>query len=330
MTKNCIICGSKDSQIIFNNYPGYINGTSFNIYKCNICDAHFIRTDKDIKDIYDIIYSNTKTSGYDRYFNYASIIKSIDRPLEYLAYQESNYYPVYNFIKSKKRLRILEVGCGYGYLSYSLHKAGHKVTAIDIANSAIVFANQNFGDFFYRITLEDFSKQSDEKFDLIVATEVIEHLDDPNVFIETSSKLLAENGFILLTTPDKDYSNPNAIWQTDLPPVHLSWIGKKGINYLAKKNKLEVYFVDFSKYYSKTENRLVKYFVYRKENITPSLLTENGSAIVRELPSFSHQMISKIVHKISFIRLISNFLFNVFSGKEITLGIILSKAKDSS
>lgn len=330
MKKNCVICGEKDSKVIYNKYPGYIIGTFFDINKCNFCGSHFISPEKDIKYIYDIIYSNTNTYGYDRYYNYANKVKNIPNPLKYLAYQESNYYPVYSYIKNKNKLKILEVGCGYGYLSYALHKAGHKVTAIDIATGAINFAKQNFGDYFHKTNLKEFSQQITEKYDLIIATEVIEHLEDPNDFIATSAKLLTPKGCILLTTPDKDYSNSNAIWQTDLPPVHLSWIGKAGINVLAKKNKMEVQFVNFSKYYSKHENRLVKYFVYRKEKIESSILYENGSAIMKKPASHLHQMVSKIVHKIPPIRFFSNAFYNLFNGSEITLGVVLQRAKNTS
>jgi len=329
MTSKCIICGNTDSKIIFNNYPGYMKGTSFNIYKCKFCNSHFINNEMDMKFIYDIIYSSTNTYGYDRYFNYAKKVKKINNPLKYLAYQESNYYPVYNFIRDKNQLKILEVGCGYGYLSYALHKTGHNITAIDIATGAISFARQNFGNYFHQTDLNSFSQQNSEKYDLIIATEVIEHLENPNDFIKTSANLLAPGGSILLTTPDKDYSDSSAIWQTDLPPVHLSWIGKSGIKALAKKNNMEVHFVNFSKYYSKYENRLVKYFVYRKERIESPILDENGSPIIKKPASSVHQVVSKIVHKIPLIRFLCNILYNLFNGSEITLGVILQKANNA-
>lgn len=329
MNKICIICGERDSQIIYNNYPGYIKGTFFEIYKCNFCDSHFISPEKDIKYIYDIIYSNTNTSGYARYYNYANKVKDINDPLKYLAFQESNYYPVYSFIKGKEKLKILEVGCGYGYLSYALHKAGHDVTAIDIATGAINFAKQNFGEYYHLTNLDDFSQYNKDKFDLVIATEVIEHLENPNNFVMLSENLLAPGGNILLTTPDKDFSDSNAIWQTDLPPVHLSWIGKKGMCALAKKNCMQIKFLDFSKYYSKHENRLVKYIVYRKERIEDPILNENGSAIIRKPDSLVHQIVSKIVHKIPPVRFLSNVFYNLYNGAEITLGVILQKVNNA-
>lgn len=325
MMKNCIICGAIDNKIIYNNYPGYIEGSVFDIHKCNSCDTHFIIPEKDIKYIYDKIYSNTNTSGYDRYYNYAQTIKKINDPLKYLAYNESTYFPVYEFLRNKKNLKILEVGCGYGYLSYSLNKAGFNVKAIDIAEKAIQFAKENLGNFYYQMNINEFSNQANEKFDLIIATEVIEHLEDPNDFIENCIRLLDENGHILVTTPNKDYSKPNAIWQTDLPPVHIYWIGLKGIKRFAERHKLEIKVQDFSNYNSSYENRLVKYFVSRKESIGIPILTKEGTALIKSSSSFLHNKISQIVHKTKFIRSFSNHIFNLFDGREITLGVILKR-----
>ena len=326
MKNKCVICGGSDSTIIFKNYPGYVENTFFDIYKCNDCDSHFIIGTNDLKKIYDIIYSNLNTFGYDRYYRYAEIVKSTDHPLKFLAYNESTYYPVYEFLKGKKDLKILEVGCGYGYVTFALHRAGFNVQAIDIAKNVINYAKTNFGDYYYNMSINEYAKQSNNKFDLIIATEVIEHLEDPNDFLDTCLKLLKQEGNIILTTPDKDYSPKDSVWQTDLPPVHISWIGKKGIKTLAEKHNLEVITQDFSKYYSKYENRMIKYLVSRSERMGGPNLRENGQPIIKMPSTFLHTIISFIVHKIPPIRFLSNYIYNLFNGSETTLGVILKKS----
>ncbi len=109
MKQSCIICKSENNSLIYMNYPGYIEGSFLDIYKCHNCNSHFIITTNNIKEIYDLIYSDTSTRGYDRYYNYAKIIKKIDEPLKYLAFTESTYYPVYKFVKNKTNLNILEI-----------------------------------------------------------------------------------------------------------------------------------------------------------------------------------------------------------------------------
>jgi SAM-dependent methyltransferase len=326
MGKTCLICQSDNTCVIQVNYPGYILGSSFEIHKCLNCNSHFIIAEENTKELYDIIYSSKNTAGYDRYFRYAKQVKSLANPLKYLAYKESTYYPVYDFLKNKKDLKVLEIGCGYGYLSYSLMHRGFKVTGIDIAKEAIKFATENFGNFFYNIPVEEFSTRFNQKFDVIVSTEVIEHLQDPNSFLEKCYALLNENGKVILTTPDKDYSPVRSVWQSDLPPVHLTWIGKKGMQILAGRHNFKTSFTDFSSYYSSSENRLVKYIRSRKEKNSNSVLSPEGNSITFPWP-LRERLLYYFFDKFSPVRFISNFIHNIFNGKEITMGVILGKNK---
>jgi len=319
----CPLCNGGDITIIYSNYPGYIDGSKFEIFKCTQCTSHFVVNSDDLKKMYDIIYSSTNTNGYDRYYRYATQVKDMNDPLKFLALNESTYFPIYNYVQNKKQLNILEVGCGYGYLTYALHKRGFNAKGIDIASTPISFAKESFGDFYFNITLDDFVKQTDIKFDLIIATELIEHLIDPNEFLNNCIKILKKDSKIIITTPNKDFYKPNSIWQTDYPPVHLTWISKKGLEFLAKKNGFRISFFDFSKYYSQNVNRLYSYMSTRKEQIKNSPLTKAGFPIL-EFPSLISRVNFYLFNKVSLIRLPSNFLYNLFYGDDITLSCQLA------
>lgn len=323
----CVICGNANVNIIFYNFPGYVEGTFFDIFSCNNCDSQFINADDSVKSIYNIIYSFRNTPGYERYYKYAQAVKNLKEPLKYLAYNESTYYPVYEFVKNRSNLKILEIGCGYGYLSYSLKQMGFNIKAIDIAESAISFAKKNYGDYYIQADIKDYLISTKEKYDLIISTEVIEHLNDPNGFLEDCKKLLNNRGTILLTTPDKDFYPQNSIWKTDLPPVHISWIGRKGFNFFAERHSLAIEYQDFSNYYSSNENKIIKFFLSRRKKIVKSVITKDGIAIKKIENSKTHKILAKILHKNSLIRGVCNYLFNLINGKEVTLGVFLSLSK---
>lgn len=327
MKKHCIICDSTNNKVIYNNYPGYIEDNFYDIYSCQDCDSQFVIINEDTNKIYDIIYSSGNSFDYDRYYKYAQLIKSKKKPLEFLAYNESTYYPVYKFLKAKKNLKILEVGCGYGYLSYALNSRGFKVTGIDISAKAVEFALRNFENKFLNTDIEGIAKLIDDKFDLIIATEVIEHLSNPNAFLEKCIEMLNNNGNILLTTPNKDYSPKNRIWQTDLPPVHISWINKKGMGILAQNHNLQPFFTNFSKYYSKSENKIVKYLLTRKSVISKAKLNKEGipNPNIKKNLSKLHKWVAFLLHRISLFRNTSNFIYNIISGEDNKLGVILQK-----
>jgi len=255
----CSICKNKDSKLKIKDYPGYIENSYFDIYYCDKCDTSFIDTKNINLSIYNTIYKmldNNPDSvrAYDRYLNYSKKIKEYKNPFLFLINSENTYYPIYEFIKNKKNLRILEIGCGYGYLTYALKTLGHLTTGIDISKEAINFANENFGDNYYSGDLlnEDFFNKNE--FDLIIATELIEHLTDAPLFIELCKKLLKPKGQLIITTPSKDWGScvTDSYWFTDNPPVHTLWLSKKSLTTLGNLHNLETSFLPtLNKNYSK-------------------------------------------------------------------------------
>jgi len=324
----CPICNSTKTRTIFSKFSGYIENTNYNIFECADCDTQFIDMKKVDTKIYDLIYGQEKTPGYDRYFNYANNVKNSKNPLKWLSLQESTYYPIYMELKqNNKKLKILEVGCGYGYLTYSLRKMGHEVFGIDIAKNAIKFAKQNFGNYFSLGSINDIHKK--DKFDIIIATELIEHLQNPAEFISLCTNLLKDKGKIIITTPNKDYSPKKTIWKTDLPPVHTVWLSKKSFENLSNQNNLKCNFVDFSKYVSIKENKLISYLlsILHQSTLPLPILDKNGQPYHKRV-AISNSRVRKIAKTVIFsypIKLSSHILAKLFNSESQTLGVILIK-----
>ena len=110
-------------------------------------------------------------------------------------------------------LKILDVGCGGGLLSEPLARLGAEVTALDAAEENINVA-QAHADLdpeirprmtFQASTIEEFIKSNPEvKFDAVVASEVIEHVDNQAEFVKDCSKVLASGGSFFLTTLNRN------------------------------------------------------------------------------------------------------------------------------
>tara|TARA_Y100000310_G_scaffold325133_1_gene388141 strand:- start:4287 stop:5030 length:744 start_codon:yes stop_codon:yes gene_type:complete len=230
---NCPICKSNKTTKIYSKFPGYVEGTHYDIFNCVTCDTQFIPARHLNMKIYDLIYSQKNSGDYSRYFRYVQEVKNHKNPLKFLSQEEPTFYPIYQLLKKNKaKLKILEVGCGCGYLTYALNQMGHHTIGIDVSKTAIEYAKSQFGNNFYLTSLEKFNKS--EKFDLIIATEVIEHLDDSMEFISLCINLLNQGGKIVLTTPNKDYAPKKAIWHTALPLVHTLWFSKNSFRFIAK------------------------------------------------------------------------------------------------
>jgi SAM-dependent methyltransferase len=245
---NCVVCNDPNIDTLPTKIPGYIEGMDFEVFICKSCDASFVDTAKIDKSLYDKIYSNSETPGYSRYHTYCNEVKKQDDPLLYLSQMEDIYFPVYCTLKNKSNMNVLEVGCGLGYLTYAINKSGNNAIGIDISWESIKEAANRFGKYFVCSDINSFAKISGKKYDYIITTEVIEHVADVKNFISSFIPLLSKNGKILITTPNKDARHPKDIWQTDAPPIHLTWLGKKCFYKIAKTLNLKASLVNFYSY----------------------------------------------------------------------------------
>ena len=111
-------------------------------------------------------------------------------------------------------LECLDIGCGGGILSERLSRLGARVTGIDASESSINVAKQHSIksrlEINYRcITTTDLLKNKKEKFlnkfDIVIASEVIEHVNERKVFLSDISKLCRSGGLVVFTTINKSF-----------------------------------------------------------------------------------------------------------------------------
>lgn len=112
---------------------------------------------------------------------------------------------------------VLEIGCSIGGVSHLLSERGFEVYASDISYYAIKKAEKLAINKNMHFKVFDVEKgiPIDEKFDFIIAFEVIEHLSNPAKAILTMKSKLKSNGILICSTPngEKDVS---------LDPTHIN------------------------------------------------------------------------------------------------------------
>lgn len=104
--------------------------------------------------------------------------------------------------KFKKKGKLLDIGCSTGFFLSEAQKAGYDVYGIDIMDFAVDFCRKRGLKNVFKGTLEKV-KLPREKFDIIVAMEILEHLWDPKVFLKKVSQLLNQEGILLVSVPNR-------------------------------------------------------------------------------------------------------------------------------
>jgi len=101
-------------------------------------------------------------------------------------------------------LRLLDVGCGGGLLSEPMARLGAKVTGIDAAERnvgvAATHARESGLAIDYRHAAVEDLAAAGERFDVVLALEVVEHVADPDLFLAGCGKVLAPGGALVLAT----------------------------------------------------------------------------------------------------------------------------------
>lgn len=105
-----------------------------------------------------------------------------------------------------KGKNILDVGCGGGIASESLAMCGGNVTAIDASKQAIDCAMQHAkkGGLkidYQNIPIENFPQKT---FDIVFANDIIEHVENPSLFLQEIGKRVKENGLLVVSTINKN------------------------------------------------------------------------------------------------------------------------------
>ena len=102
-----------------------------------------------------------------------------------------------------KELKILDIGCGGGLISEPMARLGANVTGIDASEKNIKIAKIHSKENNLNINYINSSPEKlkeKEEFDIILNLEIIEHVEDVNLYIDSCSILLKKGGLMFTAT----------------------------------------------------------------------------------------------------------------------------------
>jgi 2-polyprenyl-3-methyl-5-hydroxy-6-metoxy-1,4-benzoquinol methylase len=104
---------------------------------------------------------------------------------------------------AKPGAKLLDIGCGNGNLPMALGSLGYNVRGIDVDETSIKIANERntFDNVSFDVADANKFTESDE-YDLIICTEVLEHLEKPVELVQSSYRILKPGGVMIATVPN--------------------------------------------------------------------------------------------------------------------------------
>lgn len=141
-----------------------------------------------------------------------------------------------------RKLRIIDLGCGRGWISHTLSKH-HNVVGVDLSTATAERLYPNLRFIKANIVTDDILGQ----YDVVISSEVIEHLtsDDQRTYLLKASSLLTDGGYLILTTPNRPIVEtlfkevPRA--QRHRQPIE-NWLNQESLTSLLISNFKVVYF----------------------------------------------------------------------------------------
>lgn len=122
---------------------------------------------------------------------------SLEEVIDYYLQERTLYWIQYLLKYSGGGIRVAEIGAGIGQFCYLMKQAGFEPTGFELSKEICKYAEEMLHVNMYQGDIGDTS----EEFDMIVFFDLLEHLIDPNAFMERCGQHLKEDGIICFQTP---------------------------------------------------------------------------------------------------------------------------------
>lgn len=184
-------------------------------------------------------------------------------------------------IPNIKNLKILELGSGRGFLTKYLKDKG-----LDIMGSDFNKFNLKLAKKINNINLDYINALNinypDNTFDMVISTELIEHLPDVNKHIKEIKRILKLGGYYCFSTPnvylEKIY---NSLTNKKNDPFHISSQSFQSIKKIFKSYGFSIWFIRMEKLTESQEDRLGKIKIIYPVKFLPKILQPSINVIAK-------------------------------------------------
>lgn len=224
MKRYCVVCASETPyrKTFVKNGKDYLKCP-----KCKLIIVDPLPSLEEMRDYYDADYEVEEGMGTAR----------ADAEFLFQATARSRIPQVRPYAKSG---RWLDVGCANGAFLEIIADLGYDTHGIDLSENAVAIAkSKNLNA--RAATIQDC--RSDASYDLVSAFDVIEHVLNPESFVEAANSLLSLGGIFLVTTPDTQSIMARIMgprWYEYIPETHFFNFNRKNLAALLQRSGFEI------------------------------------------------------------------------------------------
>lgn len=282
--KSCPNCNG-DISLALRTSDFSISKEYYEIWKCNVCQLRFTQNIPDQEHIAPFYKSEDYISHSDSKKGLVNQVYHMVR--SYMLGRKERIVRKYSPNK-----RVLDYGTGTGYFANTLKNKNYKVQAIEIDLDARTYAKKQFG---LEVKPIDYLFSCTDTFDAITLWHVFEHIYDLPTYIKHFSRILNQNGHLIIAVPNSDsidaksykslwaaYDVPRHVWHftpTTLPQV----VEKYGFTLIKKyKMPFDSFYVSLlSEKYKGSNLKLLKGFLQGLKSYIGSILNvDNCSSVI--------------------------------------------------
>lgn len=225
----CPVCNKENdiNNVIFNRdfseMRTIVPYLKYNVYECDKCGMIYAGDVEESMPIDE--YYNVLSKYEDNNFTLSPVISAF-------------YERVADFLEGNinKEAKILDIGCAFGGLLYSLKKRGYNnLAGVEPSKNNCEYAMNHFGIKVYHGALgyeNELTALVKTRFDLIIMSGVLEHIYDLKKALQEAKKLLDEAGMICIIVPDAELFCDNTDLYQEFSTEHINYFNISSLKQL--------------------------------------------------------------------------------------------------
>jgi 2-polyprenyl-3-methyl-5-hydroxy-6-metoxy-1,4-benzoquinol methylase len=223
----CIICNNSHFTLL-------TQKGEWSVYRCNRCGLGVTEPLLEERALVDLYNQTYFLSHYDR--GYGKHTPEFKKRIR----QEKHRI---SFIgRSRKKGRLLDIGCGKGYFLYMASRSGYRAEGLDITDINESYIENELG---IPMSVQAASSMNypENTFDIITMWHALEHHRDPVSFLEKCLKWLKQDGDLVIEVPNHeciDAKKQGPDWPNWDLPFHLYHFTPKSLAVLTRKSGLKI------------------------------------------------------------------------------------------